>query len=467
MPSELKSEEGPKKKSHLKKVSLNLVLDESVIKKFREDNVITVESDYSYTPVVTFKLAQSLFSKELLQTCRDFKKPSPIQAEVWPVSFTGKDVIGIAVTGSGKTLAFALTSVRRLQARKSEKKFYKNSPIVLILAPTRELASQIHEVFEEISTYVKDVRCVCIYGGVSKMQQVGSMSQSFNIMVATPGRLLGLVESGNILLSRTSILVLDEADRMLDKGFEPDIRKVISHLKNKRQILMFSATWPNEVQLLAKDFLRNPVKITIGGRALMANPCVTQHVEVLLPPQKRLRLLQLLKKLHTGKNRILIFVLYKKEVPQVAQFLQSNGYAVCAVHGDMPQPARTSSVNSFKRGKIPILIATDVCSRGLDIPKVEFVINYTFPLTVEDYVHRIGRTGRAGEDGVAYTFFTDYDKHLGGALCDLLKSAHQEIPAALEKFLYAPTKAKRHKLYGHIVNDSLPLKAPTRILFED
>lgn len=447
----------------------NSGLTDAEIQAYREKETIVVETQFKYSPYTTFAVAKSVFPKDLLESCKKFDKPTPIQAEAWPVCSQGKDMIGIAVTGSGKTMAFAIPSIFRYKDLPTLSKGKNNrGPYVLVLAPTRELACQIQEVYSDISQF-KDLNSLCIYGGVDKFSQIKSLSNPTQVIVATPGRLLGLMEAGHISLAKVNTIVLDEADRMLDFGFEPDIRKIMAATPKDRQTVMFSATWPDEVRNLAMAFLKKDfTKVTIGSCDLKANENVTQHVEVVDRFAKDEKIKQLMKKIHNGKNRILVFVLYKKEAPRVEGLLKRCGYKCGSVHGDLNQFERTRAVDQFKSGTQPVLIATDVCARGLDIPNVEYVINYSFPLTVEDYVHRIGRTGRAGKKGTSYTYFTTFDKTLAGPLSDVLKGANQIVPASLEKFGYAPTKAKKHKMYGAHFNDSsAPMAEPTKIKFDD
>jgi ATP-dependent RNA helicase DBP3 len=261
---------------------------------------------------------------------------------------------------------------------------------------------------------------VCVYGGVPKPPQVEALKKA-HIVVATPGRLQDLISDGSADISKAEFVVLDEADRMLDKGFEEPIRQIIQCTAAKRQTLMFTATWPPSVRELAATFMKNPIKIAIGDNPtgeLRANTRIKQVVEVVEPRDKEYRLLQLLKKYQSGKNkddRILVFCLYKKEATRVEGFIRSKGFKVAGIHGDLSQEQRTRSLAAFKDGSVPLLVATDVAARGLDIPAVKVVINVTFPLTAEDYVHRIGRTGRAGKDGLAITLFTEHDKGLSGA----------------------------------------------------
>jgi ATP-dependent RNA helicase DBP3 len=237
-----------------------------------------------------------------------------------------------------------------------------------------------------------------VYGGVSKEGQISALRQGVEIVVATPGRLLDLVNDRALDLSHVQYLVLDEADRMLDMGFEKDIRAIVKMLHAQRQTLMFSATWPEVIQKLAHDFLSKPVKVTIGSADLSANKSVKQIIEVLDGQAKDARLLDLLRQYHSSKaNRVIIFALYKKKAIRLEEFLNRKGYKAQGLHADKKQWERTQALEQFKDGSKPLLVATDVAARGLDIPNVEYVINYTFPLTIEDYVHRIGRTGRAGK----------------------------------------------------------------------
>lgn len=418
-----------------------------------------------FAPIKSFDNAP--FSPELLKYCAKYSKPSPIQSQCWPIATAGRDVVGIAATGSGKTLAFALPGVMHINSKQGSTK--KKVPLMLVLAPTRELACQIDAVCSELGQ-VANMKTVCIYGGVSKDQQRRALSQGAQIVVATPGRLLDLINEGVCPLDRVSFVVLDEADRMLDLGFEQDIRSIISFITNpQHQTLMFSATWPTSIQTLAKEFLKQPLKVIVGSQDLAASHSVHQIVEVIEHTAKEERLNQLLRDYHkTRKNRVLVFVLYKKEAERIERFLRSRGWNPGSIHGDKNQQDRTAALQSFKDGTKPLLIATDVAARGLDIPNVEYVINVTFPLTIEDYVHRIGRTGRAGASGISHTLFTTFDKSHSGELVNVLKEANQSVPESLLKF-GTHTKKKEHKLYGAHFKalDGGETKQPTKITFDD
>ncbi|KAF2640298.1 DEAD-domain-containing protein [Massarina eburnea CBS 473.64] len=395
-----------------------------------------------------------------------FAAPTPIQAATWPALLSGRDMVGVAETGSGKTLAFGVPCIRFISSQpKKQQKGVK----AVIVSPTRELAVQIHDQLVELATPA-GMTVVCVYGGVPKDPQISAL-RTASIVVATPGRLNDLISDGSADISQAEYVVLDEADRMLDKGFEEPIRQIINCTPAKRQTLMFTATWPPSVRQLASTFMKSPVKITIGDNhsgELRANIRIKQVVEVVDPRGKETRLLQLLKQYQSGKNtedRILVFCLYKKEATRIENFIRSKGLPVGGIHGDLSQDKRTAALAAFKAGKVPLLVATDVAARGLDIPAVKVVINVTFPLTAEDYVHRIGRTGRAGKEGLAITMFTEHDKHLSGALVNVLKAANQPVPEELMKF-GTTVKKKEHGAYGAFYKEIDPSKKATKISFD-
>jgi len=338
---------------------------------------------------------------------------------------------------------------------------------MLVLAPTRELAMQTDDVLK-VAGKQTNLRVVCVYGGVSKEPQRKELKSGAHVVVATPGRLLDFMNDGDCILSEVSFLVLDEADRMLDMGFEKDIRKILDCIPDSklRQTAMFSATWPPSIQKMAAQFLNSPIRVTIGtgSEGLSANGNVKQIVEVIEDRSRDARLTTLLQEYHTSrKNRILVFVLYKKEAVRLESFLNNKGWKVGSIHSNKSQNQRIVALQSFKDGTNPLLVATDVASRGLDIPQVEYVINYSFPLTIEDYVHRIGRTGRAGAKGISHTFFQSHDKHHAGELVNVLKENKQDVPKDLLQWGLA-VKKKEPKLgkinivdtpkSGHITFDS-------------
>ncbi|KAL7285961.1 hypothetical protein ACG7TL_001076 [Trametes sanguinea] len=431
------------------------------------------------TPILSFD--QLDVPAELRAAFDGFKEPTPIQACSWPPALEGRDVVGIAETGSGKTLAFGLPAMARLLKTPPSKKQKATTVNVLVVAPTRELAIQTHETLEKLGAPF-GIASVAVFGGVDKGPQIKTLKnankdgKTTRIIVGTPGRILDLVNDGACDLSRVSYLVLDEADRMLDKGFENDIRAIIGHTMHgdDRQTLMFSATWPEAVRRLASTFQRNPVRVTVGSDDLTANSRVEQVVEVFEDPRsKDSRLLGHLRTLLPKKNkgssedsRILIFALYKKEATRVENMLRSKGFSVMGLHGDMSQSARMDALQQFKSGASTLLVATDVAARGLDIPNVSAVINYTFPLTIEDYIHRIGRTGRGGKSGKSITFFTgeNHERALAGELARVLRESG--FDAEPLKIFPMTIKKKEHSAYGAFFRNDIPApKGPTKITF--
>jgi len=438
------------------------------IKAFLDEHSIVLygKGRKKFRPIFTF--TELGFSDEIMSICSGFEKPTPIQSQCWPILASGRDVIGIAETGSGKTLAFAIPALVHIQSRIKIEGKAKRGPIMLIVAPTRELAMQSEVVLEEAAKSVK-MRSLCVYGGVPKYSQRDALKKGVEVLVATPGRLIDLMEEGCCDLSQVSYLVLDEADRMLDQGFERDIRKIIAQTHPSRQTALFSATWPDSVREMAHEFLQQPIKVTIGSDDLAAGTRIKQIVEVIDDRARELRLSKLLKEYHASrKNRMLIFVLYKKEAARIEMNLQRAGWNCTSIHGDKSQDARSLAVENFKSGKVPLLVATDVAARGLDIPAVEYVINFSFPLTIEDYVHRIGRTGRAGKSGIAHTFFQAGDKARAGELVKVLKDAGQDVPKEMMSF-DLNIKKKEHKLYGSFgpKDYGQPMKKATKITFDD
>lgn len=431
--------------------------------KFFKENDVSIENPQkeNLNPFLTMaSLKNSGLDRRIEKILEQFEKPTPIQAASWPYRFKANDVIGVAETGSGKTLGFGVPAVDHVI--KSGSRDLK----VLIVSPTRELATQTYENMEELTNAV-GLHCVCIYGGVPKEEQRREVRRS-QCVIATPGRLLDLIQEGSVDLSNVDYLILDEADRMLEKGFEEDIKSIVGQTRSDRQTLMFTATWPKEVRELASTFMNKPVKISIGDTdELTANKRIKQIVEVIEPMEKRGKLLELLEKYLSGSkkdDRILIFALYKKETARVERDLRYHGYDVAALHGDLSQAQRTEALENFKSGRCNLMLATDVAARGLDIPNVKVVINLTFPLTAEDYVHRIGRTGRAGHSGIAHTLFTKEEKHLAGALMNVLRAADQPVPEDLLKF-GSYTKKKTHSAYGAFYKDVDMSKKGKKIMF--
>ncbi|KAL5199043.1 hypothetical protein ABZP36_002555 [Zizania latifolia] len=423
-------------------------------------------TDAKYAPLSSFVAAA--LPPQVLDCCKGFARPSPIQAYAWPYLLDGRDFIGIAATGSGKTIAFGVPALMHIRKKLGEKAAKKAVPRCLVLSPTRELAQQIADVLCEAGAPC-GISSVCLYGGTSKGPQISALKSGVDIVIGTPGRMKDLIEMGICRLNEVSFVVLDEADRMLDMGFEPEVRAILSQTASVRQTVMFSATWPPAVHQLAQEFMDpNPIKVVIGSEDLAANHDVMQIVEVLDDRSRDSRLVTLLEKYHKSqRNRVLVFVLYKKEAARVETMLQRRGWSAVSVHGDKAQHDRTKALSLFKDGTCPLMIATDVASRGLDIPDVEVVINYSFPLTTEDYVHRIGRTGRAGKKGIAHTFFTQGNKGLAGELVNVLREADQVVPPALTKF-GTHVKKKESTVYGsHFKEITADAPKSTKITFGD
>ncbi|TAQ83694.1 hypothetical protein B7494_g7981 [Chlorociboria aeruginascens] len=447
-------------------------LPQADIDSFLADNLITITGPRSTStelrPLINFSYLPTTDPAQRAPFS-GFKTPTPIQAAAWPFLLSGRDVIGVAETGSGKTLAFAVPCVRFISSLPLNQR--NKGARAVIVSPTRELAMQSYEQIMNLAK-VSGLQAVCVYGGVPKDEQRRAL-KTVDIVVATPGRLNDLINEGYADLSKARYVVLDEADRMLDKGFEEEIRKIINTtpVLGKRQTLMFTATWPESVRTLAATFMTNPIKIAIGDNPsgdLRANSRIVQRVEVVDPRNKEYRLLQLLKEHQSGSqkdDRILVFCLYKKEATRVESFIRAKGFRVAGIHGDLSQEQRTRSLGAFKAGGTPILVATDVAARGLDIPSVKLVLNLTFPLTTEDYVHRIGRTGRAGKEGLAITLFTEHDKAQSGALINVLKAASQPVPDELLKF-GTTVKKKGHEAYGAFTRDIDVTKVATKIKFD-
>jgi len=381
-------------------------------------------------PVITFE--QSRFPEYLLEELKKagFSAPTPIQSQGWPMALSGRDVIGIAETGSGKTLAFVLPAIVHINAQPLLSP--GDGPIVLILSPTRELAMQTMGECGKFGSSSR-IKFHCVYGGVSKGVQARGLRAGCEILIATPGRLIDFLEAGVTNLRRVTYLVLDEADRMLDMGFEPQIRKIVSQIRPDRQTLLWSATWPKEIQALARDFLKDPIQVTVGSLDVAANKNILQKVIVCEEAEKNRHLYQILEKVCDG-SKVLIFSSTKRTADSLTYTLRKDGWPARAIHGDKGQDERDWVLSEFRSGKAPLMIATDVASRGLDVKDISTVINYDMSGSIEDYVHRIGRTGRAGHQGTAYTLFTPNDAKKARDLIKILREAEQPIPDDLLNF---------------------------------
>ncbi|KAK2957458.1 putative ATP-dependent RNA helicase dbp2 [Blattamonas nauphoetae] len=398
------------------------------VREFYQKNDVIASGTNVPKPILEFYQAQ--FNPEIDDGLRraGFSKPTLIQQISWPAALSGQDLIGIAETGSGKTLAYALPALIHIAAQPPVMR--GDGPIAVCLAPTRELALQIEQ---EIAKYApRRVRVTTLYGGVPRGPQIRSMQSGVEICIATPGRLIDLLESNATNLRRTTFLVLDEADRMLDIGFEPQLRKIVSQIRKDRQTLMWSATWPREVQQLANDFLNqsNLVRFNIGSLDMTANERITQEFIFCSAMEKEKAFLEWLRK-NIQNGRMLIFANTKRDAENLTRILRSNGINALSLHGDKSQGERDWVMAEFKAGKAPMCVATDVASRGIDVKDIMFVVNYDIPKTIEDYIHRIGRTGRASRSGCAVSFFTPEDNRMAKDLINNLREVHQPIPPEL------------------------------------
>lgn len=375
----------------------------------------------------------------------NFTEPTPIQAQGFSVALSGRDLVGIAQTGSGKTISFTLPACVHIHHQEPLRS--GDGPIALVLCPTRELAIQVQQVAGEFGKTSR-IRSTCIYGGASKGPQIRDLERGSEIVVATPGRLIDLLEMRKITLSRVTYMVLDEADRMLDMGFEPQIRKIFDQIRPDRQVLMWSATWPKEVRKLAEDFLKDYIQINIGATSIHANHNILQIVDVCQEYEKEKKVVKLLEEIMGEKeNKTLIFCETKRKTDDLTRRLRRDGWPAMCIHGDKSQPEREWVLKEFRTGKSPILIATDVASRGLDIPDINFVVNFDYPNSGEDYIHRIGRTARAQRTGTAYTFFTSSNGKNASELVQVMQEAHQVVPpklADLAKGHYGGRKRVRY-----------------------
>ncbi|XP_026232828.1 DEAD-box helicase 3 X-linked a isoform X5 [Anabas testudineus] len=385
-------------------------------------------------------------------TLSRYTRPTPVQKHAIPIIKSKRDLMACAQTGSGKTAAFLLPVLSQiytegpgdaLQAAKNsgqENGRYgrrKQYPISLVLAPTRELALQIYDEARKFA-YRSHVRPCVVYGGADIGQQIRDLERGCHLLVATPGRLVDMMERGKIGLDYCNYLVLDEADRMLDMGFEPQIRRIVEQdtmpPKGIRQTMMFSATFPKEIQILARDFLEDYIFLAVG-RVGSTSENITQKVVWVEENDKRSFLLDLLNA--TGKDSLtLVFVETKKGADALEDFLYREGYACTSIHGDRSQRDREEALHQFRSGRCPILVATAVAARGLDICNVKHVINFDLPSDIEEYVHRIGRTGRVGNLGLATSFFNDKNSNITKDLLDILVEAKQEVPSWLESLAY-------------------------------
>ncbi|PTD13162.1 Pre-mRNA-processing ATP-dependent RNA helicase PRP5 [Fusarium culmorum] len=380
-----------------------------------------------------------------------YEKPTPIQMQALPALMSGRDVIGVAKTGSGKTVAFLLPMFRHIKDQPPLKD--TDGPIGLIMTPTRELAVQIHK---DCKPFLKmmGLRAVCAYGGAPIREQIAELKRGAEIIVCTPGRMIDLLAAnqGRVTnLKRVTYVVLDEADRMFDMGFEPQVMKIFANMRPDRQTILFSATMPRIIDSLTKKVLKNPIEVTVGGRSVVAKE-IEQIVEVRDEPSKFHRVLELLGELYDRDEdaRTLIFVERQEKADDLLKELMMKGYPCMSIHGGKDQIDRDSTISDFKKGVVPILIATSVAARGLDVKQLKLVINYDAPNHLEDYVHRAGRTGRAGNTGVAVTFVTPEQENCAPGIAKALEQSGQPIPDRLNEM----RKAHREKVKSGKAKDT-------------
>ncbi|XP_047333372.1 ATP-dependent RNA helicase DBP2-like [Impatiens glandulifera] len=374
----------------------------------------------------------------------EYTRPTAIQAQAMPVALSGRDLLGCAETGSGKTAAFSIPMIQHCLAQPSIKR--NVGPLALVLAPTRELAQQIEKEVKAFSRSLESFRTAIVVGGTNISDQKSDLRAGVHVVVATPGRFIDHLQQGSTSLSRVSFVVLDEADRMLDMGFEPQIREIMQNLPEKHQTLLFSATMPVEIEALAQDYLTNPVQVKVG-KVSSPTANIAQILKKVPANEKVNQLLELL--VHESNQAdqsgnpfplTIVFVERKNRCDEIAEALIAQGLRAVAFHGGCSQSEREAALQDFRKGSTSILVATDVASRGLDVTGVAHVINLDLPKTMEDYVHRIGRTGRAGSTGQATSFYTEYDTFLVAQIKKGISDAQSGNPVA-----FATGKVARQK----------------------
>ncbi|KAL3517951.1 hypothetical protein ACH5RR_020540 [Cinchona calisaya] len=380
------------------------------------DVIVAPDSSPAPAPIESFTdmCLHSSIMKDI--SYHGYTTPTSIQAQAMPVALSGRDLLGCAETGSGKTAAFSIPMIQHCLAQPPVRR--GDGPLALVLAPTRELAQQIEKEVKAFSRSLDSLRTAIVVGGTNIGDQRSELRLGVDVVVATPGRFIDHLQQGNTSLSRISFVVLDEADRMLDMGFEPQIREVMRNLHQKHQTLLFSATMPVEIETLAQEYLTNPVQVKVG-KVSSPTANVLQILEKVPDNEKIDRLLGMLVEEAARAERLghpfpltIVFVERKTRCDEVAEVLIDQGLNAVALHGGRSQSEREMALHDFRHGPASILVATDVASRGLDVSGVAHVVNLDLPKTMEDYVHRIGRTGRAGSTGRATSFYTDRDTYL-------------------------------------------------------
>lgn len=424
------------KKSFYKEVSSISEMTEDEVKEHRKSmDGIKVRGRKCPRPIKSW--TQCGLDPRILVTIKscEYEKPTPIQAQSIPAIMSGRDVIGIAKTGSGKTIAFLLPMFRHIMDQAALRT--GDGPIGLVMSPTRELAIQTYFECRKFATSL-NLKIVCACGGAPIKDQIADLKRGAEILIATPGRLLELLttNSGKVTnLKRVTYLVLDEADRMFDMGFEPQVLMIVANIQPKKQAVMFSATFPRQMEGLARKLLVKPIEIIVGAKSTVAKE-VTQHVEVISEDDKFIRLLEILGNWYPKKaDKILIFVNKQEIADTLYRDVYRRGYVCWSLHGGMEQVERDTAISDFRSGVVPVLIATSVAARGLDVKGLNLVINYECPNHMEDYVHRVGRTGRAGNKGTSYTFITLEQAQYAPEIMKALVASHAHIPSKLKELV--------------------------------
>ncbi|XP_068815547.1 probable ATP-dependent RNA helicase DDX46 [Struthio camelus] len=411
---------------------------------------ITVKGKGCPKPIKTW--VQCGISMKILTALKKhgYEKPTPIQTQAIPAIMNGRDLIGIAKTGSGKTIAFLLPMFRHIMDQRQLEE--GEGPIAVIMTPTRELALQITKECKKFSKTL-GLRVVCVYGGTGISEQIAELKRGAEIIVCTPGRMIDMLAANNgrvTNLRRVTYVVLDEADRMFDMGFEPQVMRIVDNVRPDRQTVMFSATFPRAMEALARRILSKPIEVQVGGRSVVCSD-VEQHVIVIEEENKFLKLLELLGH-YQEKGSVIIFVDKQEHADGLLKDLMRASYPCLSLHGGIDQYDRDSIINDFKNGICKLLVATSVAARGLDVKQLMLVVNYSCPNHYEDYVHRAGRTGRAGNKGYAYTFITEDQARYAGDIIKALELSGNPIPTDLEK-LWADFKDQQ-KAEGKIIKKS-------------
>ncbi|XP_041253445.1 probable ATP-dependent RNA helicase DDX46 [Onychostruthus taczanowskii] len=411
---------------------------------------ITVKGKGCPKPIKTW--VQCGISMKILTALKKhgYEKPTPIQTQAIPAIMNGRDLIGIAKTGSGKTIAFLLPMFRHIMDQRALEE--GEGPIAVIMTPTRELALQITKECKKFSKTL-GLRVVCVYGGTGISEQIAELKRGAEIIVCTPGRMIDMLAANNgrvTNLRRVTYVVLDEADRMFDMGFEPQVMRIVDNVRPDRQTVMFSATFPRAMEALARRILSKPIEVQVGGRSVVCSD-VEQHVIVIEEENKFLKLLELLGH-YQEKGSVIIFVDKQEHADGLLKDLMRASYPCLSLHGGIDQYDRDSIINDFKNGTCKLLVATSVAARGLDVKQLMLVVNYSCPNHYEDYVHRAGRTGRAGNKGYAYTFITEDQARYAGDIIKALELSGNPIPSDLEK-LWADFKDQQ-KAEGKLIKKS-------------